>query len=54
MVHLYGWLPYTGAVAIFANISGADVIQRLTGGGYTIMTITTGLRGDVLMIEVGR
>jgi len=49
-----GWIPQVGAVTVFADIGGADVIERFASRGHAIMAITTGLRGDVLVIEVGR
>ena len=54
MIYDNAWLPESGAVTVLTNVGGADVIERLAGRGHTIMTVTTGLGGDVLVVEVGR
>ena len=46
-------IPQVGRMAILANVGGADMVQALTGRSDAIVAITTGLRGDVLMIKVG-
>jgi hypothetical protein len=51
VVHLHGRLPYTGAVAVFADVGADDVLERFTGGGYTVMAGATRLSRRI-MIEV--
>ena len=41
-------------MTILTDIGGVDVIDRLAGRGHTVMTVATGLGGDVLVIEVRR
>ena len=49
-----GRVPDVGTVAVFTNVGRADVVETLTRGGHTVVTVATGLGGDVLVIKVGR
>ena len=53
MINRYYWIPQVGAVAVFANVGGADVIQRLAGRSDAIMAITATLGSNILVVKVG-
>ena len=52
MINRNGRIPQVCAVTVFTDIGRVDVIDRLAGRGHTVMTVTTSLRGDILMIKV--
>jgi len=54
VIDRYGRVPHVSTVTVLTDIGRTDVIKRLAGSRHTIMTVTTRLRGDVLMIKVGR
>jgi len=53
VVHRYRRIPKVGAMAVLADVGGADMVKTLTGRGYAIMAVTTALSSNILVIEVG-
>ena len=52
VIHGHRRVPDVGTVTVLADVGGANVIQALTRGRHAIMTVTTGLGGNILVIEV--
>ena len=45
VIHGHGWIPHTGAVAIFADIGRADVLQPFAGSDDAIVATDTAFGG---------
>ena len=54
VINRYRRIPKVGAVTVFADIGGADMVETFTGRGHAIVAVTTALSSNILVIEVGR
>ena len=52
VIDRHGRVPHIGTVAVFTNVGGTDVIKRLAGSRNSVMTVTTSLGSDVLVVEI--